>query len=219
MLATSAVRALVSLALSILACGAAAMPVNPVERAELLATEQWPQARWADAPSFVATALPGLSESSSLDPPPLLQPWHDPTEKAAFFMALLTRHLVPETQRPEHALGLDVALTLGFSDESGMRSDAGLSQLSSSSSGLYGARSGTTTVATASAVAIETVAFSAAAPAWQRGAAYPSFSQGQSQSPGMGLDSIPLHRIQLLPWIGFALGVVAIGWIGWRAAG
>jgi hypothetical protein len=204
MLSSSAVRALLALALSVVAWAAPAMPLDPAERPLLLMQEHWPQARWADAPSFIVTALPGLNEAASLDPPwmPSSSLLRDPAEQAGNFMATLTRQLATSAEQPS-LLGIDLSMTLGSVDSSAR------------TSGAYAAQTGVMHAA-ATAVAVQGTAFAAVAPAWQRGAAYQATPPQQAS---MGLEAEPLRRVQLLPWIGFALGLLALGWIGWRAAG
>lgn len=213
-----AVRVLATLALAVLHCGAGAVPVNdaPADRPTFLVQEHWPAAQWVEPTPFVITGLSGLDHQPSLEEPMSAQ--FDPAERAARLLALWIRLAAAADGANQSGL-LELELPVALADETSSRRPLAAPASSVRSADL---RAVVPTAAVGSTVWDVGSVSLAVAPLPARASfdSYVSAANAGAQSNAVSMEAPPpLRSIQLMPWIGLALALLAIGWIGWRTAG
>jgi hypothetical protein len=210
----AAVRAF-ALAVVAWVCGSAsAVPVNALPAAEqaLLLQDNWPAARWVEPTTFVIAGLSGLDEQPLLEDPSPVQ--LEPADRAARLLALWIR-LAAAADRAEQGSLLEADVPPSLAEDTSYRPGRPHAQptMSGNVRAIVPAAGGAMTWD------IDRASLAVAAlPGRASFNAYVSAHPG-AQSHETSMDGLPpVRRFQPLPWIGLAVALLAIGWIGWRTA-
>jgi hypothetical protein len=211
----AAVRAFIALAFSALSCGGAiAVPMDTLSANDpnFLAQDHWPSAQWVEPSTFVIAGMGGLDEQTSLeDSFPATQ--LEPSARAARLLALwIRRAAAADRAREDSLLAVGVAAPSLAEDASRPLVQLATTRYSHLRTIFPGAAGPT-------AWDIGSVSL-AVAPLPGRASfdAYVAAPHAATQSNPLLVDAPPVRTFQVMPWLGLALALLGIGWIGWRTA-
>jgi len=216
------VRVLAALAAAMLHCAnVGAVPVSalPANEQTFLVQHHWPAAQWVEPTPFVISGLGGLDEQPSLEEPMPAQA--DPSDRAARLLALWIRlaAAADRANRADQSGLLEVEMPALLADDTASRRQLAAPAPSVRNADMRGVAPAATVGTTAWDVGSVSLAV---APLPARASFDSSVSAGNpgAHQNAMSMDQpLPLRSIQVMPWIGLALALLAIGWIGWRTAG